>query len=114
MKQHVVSNSPISALEGLDHRLVIIGRRDDRHVLKVFCSSADERRTTDINVLNRIFEFDVRLPDCFSERVQIDTDEIDQRKVVLRDLLHVRSIVSNGQHSPSDARVKSLYPAVEN
>jgi hypothetical protein len=68
-------NSPCA--EFRQDRLVVRRVADQRYTLVVFCRSADERHSADINILDHLGIGYIRPGDGSFEGIEIDGDQVD-------------------------------------
>ena len=86
---------------------------DDPDVRVILRRGADHGRPADVDVLNRIVQRAAGFRNGFTERIEIDDDEIDRRNAVLGERLPVRRQVASRQDAAVHLRVQGLDAAVE-
>src|SRR4051794_29667652 len=99
--QHGQNFGIIRRVHHRQHRFVVLGR------------GAKHRRTTDVDVLNRIFQRGVVTRDGQAERIQVDRDQIDRGDAVPLQGGAVGGQIASGQQGGVHHRVQRLDPAVE-
>ena len=72
---------PVPSLRALPTRVVIVGRSNDRDILKILCGSPNHRRTADIDVFDGFFELDAGFSNGLDKRIQIYANQIDQAEL---------------------------------
>src|SRR5207248_4644635 len=99
-------------LQLVEHRGVSLGPRNDDDVLVVLGSGPQDRRPTDVDLVE---EHATTLSGrgMLGERVKIDRDEIDGLDALAPQVLTVRGIVAARQERGMDLRMECLYASPE-
>ena len=80
----------------------------------IFGSSPDHRRTSDINVFDRLIPGDIRSGHRFPERVQIHHHQINGGDALLLQISLMGSITSFGKDAAVHPRMQGLHSTAEN
>ena len=59
-------------------------------------------------------KLDARLTDGFDEWIQVHTNQIDQGKLMLLNLLHVFRVVADGEQTSGNPRIQCFHAAIKN
>src|SRR5205823_12688451 len=99
-------------LQLFEHRGVSLGPRNDDDVLVVLGSGPQNRRPTDVDLVE---EHATTLSGrgMLGERVEIDRDEADGLDALAPQVLTVRGIVAARQERGMDLRMECLYAFLE-
>ncbi len=84
-----------------------------QHVLVIFCRRPQQARPADIDHLDGVFKFAVRVGHGLFKRIQVDHDHIDRLDTLFGQLPHVLGFIPVGQDGRVDFRVQGLDPAVQ-
>ena len=93
---------------------VILRMANHRHILPVLGSRAQHRRTTDVDILNRLIHRHALLLNCLTERIEVHAHHVDELNRVLLQGLEVALIVTTRQQTAMHLRVQGLYATVAN
>src|SRR5580700_5953489 len=93
--------------------LVIGWGCDDGNVVKILGGGADHRWSTDVDVLNQLFERHARLGGGFFEGVEIDHDHVDRLDAMLGYGGGVRGILAAMQDASVNFGMQRLDATVE-
>ena len=87
-----------------------VGRNGRESV--VFRRRANQRRSADVDLFNRLSHRNVRLGNGFLERIEVNHDQLECQNAVFFQTLHVRRVVVPTQNSAEYFRVKRLQTPV--
>ena len=93
--------------------IVVGGRGHDGDIMKIFGGGADHRRTTDVDVLDQLFERHARLGCGFLEGVEIHDHHVDGSDAVLGHGGYVFRIIAAMQNAAMHFGMQRLDAAVE-
>ena len=94
-------------------RVVVGGRSDDRHILKILGGGADHRRPADVDVLDQFFERHAWFGSGFLKGIKIHHHHVDRLNAVLGDSAAVRGILAAVQNASVHLGMQRLDAAVE-
>ena len=97
--------------EFVEHRLIVRRLHHDCDIVMIFSSSADHRRSADVDILDAVFLRSTFI-DRRLERIKIDHQQIDGRDAVILHRFRVIGIVANCQQSAMYIRMQRLDAAI--
>ena len=97
----------------LENTRVIRSIHHHRDIPKILGGGADHRRSADVDVLDELFQTHSLLGCDSLERIEIDSDQIDQLDSLLLGLLLVFRLVAPGEDAAVDLGVKRLHAPIE-
>src|SRR5215212_639165 len=92
--------------------LVLIWFTSNCHECVILRGGADQRWTTDVDVLNRFLERDIRIGHRLLERVQVHDYQFEGHNTLLRDCRYVIGAVAAAEDAAVDFWVEGLNPAI--
>ncbi len=107
-RQHLAVRSELG-----QERAVVRRFDHDAHMSPVLRRGAQQRRTADVDVLDRFLERAVAFRDSLPKRVEVDDDEIDQRNAVPGERRGMRQHVAAGENAGVHFRMQRLHTSVE-
>ena len=109
-KPSALLNRQCVVFDVLQHRLVVVGADDDGNAIVIFRCCPDHRRSTDVDIFDRVVDARVFPGNRCFEWIQIDDEQVDRFDAVF---LHDALI---GAAAPKEAamnlRMQCLYAAV--
>ena len=93
----------------------VLGRIDhDDHVLMVFGRGADHRRTTDVDLLDRVVERDAGLADGCFKWIEVHGEQWDRGDLMRIECGLVLRQIEPGQQTTMNGRMEGLDTSVQN
>src|SRR5262245_28874689 len=85
-----------------ENRGVLVGTGEDGHVIVILRAAPDQRRATDIDVLDRIFKGGRRVRDGLFEGIEVHHDQVDRLDPLRGECLEIAREMAAGQDTPVD------------
>ena len=112
-EQRCAIESAVSRRQRFDDQAVVLRGCYNRDVLKILRAGADHRRSADVDVLDHFLELDSGFANRLDERIEIDTNKVDQLDMMLSHLLHMFGVLPDRQQTARNPGIQGLHPAIE-
>jgi hypothetical protein len=103
----------ILLVQPLDSFGVVRGVDEDQDRGEVLGGGAQDRGSADIDVLERVFERDVRFGGCLAKWVEVYSNDVDSGQPSPLQFLHVLGLVAPGEEAGVDGGMEGLDAAIE-